>query len=79
MNIIGVIKGLVIIFGFVYIIISVIAYLNVKDADSKNRYIFPTWFLQRDIFNEYGKRLCVLGLLLFIIVFGGAAFLFFSE
>ena len=75
----GVIKGLVIIAGFIYIIFSVIAYLNVKDADSKNKYIFPTWFLQKDIFNGYGKRLCLIGFILFIMVFGGSAFLFFSE
>ena len=79
MNAISLLKGIVILLGFVYLIVSVMAYTNVKDEDSKKRYIFPTWFLQKDIFNATGKRLCFFGLLIFILVWGGAAFLFFDS
>ncbi len=79
MTAIGIIEVLVIILSFVYVVISIMAYFNVKDSDSKRIYIFPTWFLQKSIFNDYGKRLCLIGFILFVIVFGGAAVLFYDS
>ncbi len=65
--------GLVVfILGFVYILFALLAYQNISDPDKTFSFSFPLWFVNRDIYNEYGKSLCKFGFPLFVLTWAGA-------
>ena len=73
MRIINLIGAVLILLGVIYAILGFIALSHIDQSKNTQnvRMISPTWYAQSDIFDELGKRLCVIGKPLFYIVWIG--------
>ena len=53
---------------FIYLILGLVAFANIKPNVDAFLISFPLWFIRRDIYNDVGKRLCPGGKVLFILI-----------
>lgn len=64
----GIIAGVVIVLSFVYFVLGLIAYSNIEHKQDIWLISFPLWFLRKDIYNDFGKRLCPIGKVIFTLI-----------
>lgn len=60
--------GLIVVLFLVYLILGLVAFANIKHEHNALLISFPLWFIRKEIYNEFGKRLCPAGKFLFIFI-----------
>ena len=63
-----IISGLILTLFFIYLILGFMAYSNIEHKRNDWLISFPLWFLRSDIYNDFGKRLCPIGKVLFTLI-----------
>lgn len=76
MNTIDVTGGIIFLLGFIYAILGFIAYFHIKKEKSMNNMwtLSFLWALNKNVYDEYGAKLCNIGKPLFFIVWIGFIF-----
>lgn len=67
MSISGLILGLIFVLGIPYLIMGLLAYAHIEKNDNGTQMLAlsPSWAINEKIYNETGKKLCVIGRRLF--------------
>ena len=63
-----IIAGVVLVLSFVYFVLGLIAYSNIEHKQDSLLISFPLWFLRKEVYNDFGKRLCPIGKILFTTI-----------
>lgn len=67
--------GILVLLSFVYFIIGLLALSHIDKSQSGDRgsSLSPWWPFNEKIYDDFGKKLCGYGKILFFVVWGGAA------
>lgn len=62
------IATLIVALFLIYLILGLVAVANIKHKQGAFFISFPLWFTRGGMYNDIGKRLCVVGKILFIFI-----------
>lgn len=62
------IATLIVALFFIYLILGLVAFANIKRKQGAFYISFPLWFTRSEMYNDIGKRLCVIGKILFVFI-----------
>ncbi len=63
-----IIAGVIIALFLMYFILGLMAYSSIERKQDTWLISFPLWFLHKNIYNNFGKRLCPIGKGLFTVI-----------